>query len=69
MRNKILQLVLPTLIDIMLKSFPEATIKQYLDDLIDLLEVRIEQSRNEIDNLFLPVLVAVRQIFDIPDNP
>lgn len=63
-----LKLILPTLVNILLTSFPERMIKDYLDDLIDVIEDRIASSANELDDFALPILQMLRDLFDIPDN-
>jgi hypothetical protein len=68
MKDQLIRWFLPIVVENVINAFPEAKIKLYLDDLINLLEVRIEQSRNEIDDMFLPFLKMARDIFDIPDN-
>lgn len=68
MRDQLIKWILPTIIDSLLHAFPNATIKLWLDDMIDLFEVRIEQSESEIDDMLLPAVKAIRELFDIPDN-
>lgn len=66
--QKTLSLVLPTIINLVLTSFSEEKIKEYLDDIIDMVEDRIAMSPSELDDFFLPILLMLREMFHIPDN-
>jgi hypothetical protein len=67
-QRKLISVVLPSLVEHALSAFPKARVRLYLDSLIDEVEERIISSDTEIDDALLPLLVFVREVFDIPDN-
>jgi hypothetical protein len=68
MRTRIMELLLPTLVQAMVNSFGEEYVKYNLDKFLDTIEDRIAASETKVDDALLPLLKAVRNIFDIPDN-
>lgn len=69
MKEKLLTLLLPTLIQSLLSSFPEETIKRLLDSWIDQLEDYISLTQTKVDDTLLPIIYMIRNLFDIPDYP
>jgi hypothetical protein len=68
MRDRIISMVLPTLVEAFLAKFDDQAMKLKLDEWIDLLEDRIAESPSEIDDALLPVVHTIRMVFNIPDN-
>lgn len=67
-QRKLISVVLPTLVEQTLSAFPKARIRLYLDSLIDEVEERIISTDTQIDDALLPLLVFIREVFEIPDN-
>lgn len=67
MKNKLITMLLPLFVDALLKSFDVETIKRTLDRLIDQLEDHILLSETKVDDVLLPAIYMLRNIFDIPD--
>lgn len=67
--TKLVQFILPFVIESALKNFDVSAIKKTLDSLIDRLEEHIENTETQIDDNFLPVIYFIRAAFDIPDLP
>jgi len=54
---------------ILLKTYGEEDVKEFLDALIDKVEERIEESETKLDDwALLPPIAAIREYFDLPDN-
>jgi hypothetical protein len=68
MRDRIIFMVLPALVEAFLAKFDDQAMKLKLDEWIDLLEDRIAESPSEIDDALLPVVHTIRMVFNIPDN-
>jgi hypothetical protein len=68
MRDRIIFMVLPALVEAFLAKFDDQALKLKLDEWIDLLEDRIAESPSEIDDALLPVVHTIRMVFNIPDN-
>lgn len=69
MKEKLLQLMLPHIIDALLSAFDADHLKRMLDQAIDTLEDKIEFSDSKIDDSVLPIIRMIRTVFDIPDYP
>lgn len=69
MKEKILKYVVQTIIENFLGNLNEQEIREELDHWIDRIELRIEQSENQLDDSILPVLRFARTLFGIPDLP
>lgn len=69
MKNKLLEYLFPLLVKALLNSFDLNDIKRELDAFIDRLENRIELSDSKVDDSLLPLIYALRNVFDIPDYP
>lgn len=69
MKEAILKIILPQLINALILAFPEKTIKKALDSAIDAIENQIAKSETQVDDMALPVIKVIRSMFDIPDLP
>ncbi len=67
MKAKIIEMILPSIVNALLMAFPDEQIKRWLDGLIDIIEEKISESDSRVDDAMLPVLKALRGIFNIPD--
>lgn len=67
MKTKIIELVLPAIINALMAAFPEDQIRKMLDGLIDIVEEKIAESDSRIDDAALPLIKLVREFFNIPD--
>lgn len=65
MKAKIIGMMLSKLI----LSLPPDIAKQAIDAVLDIIEKKIEDSANKIDDaIILAVCKSIRIVFDIPDN-
>jgi hypothetical protein len=48
--------------------FPDSQKKWILDKFLDYIENTIDESKNKLDDEFLPLIGFFRESFDIPDN-
>jgi hypothetical protein len=67
-QRKLISVVLPALVEQAISSFPKVRVRLYLDSLIDEVEERIISTDTEMDDALLPLLVFIREVFEIPDN-
>ena len=67
--GKVLASLLGTLIVSLIQQFPKEEVKKLLDSFLDKIEDKIAASATDLDNVVvLPVIKAIRNIFDIEDN-
>lgn len=67
MKERMIMMVLSQVVQGILETFDEQDIKKTLDGLIDELEDYIKNTNNKYDDLLLPGVKMLRNIFDIPD--
>jgi hypothetical protein len=64
-----LQSMIAALIAVLLQRFPKDVVKGILDKLLDEIEDMVAASPNQYDDMIVtPLIKALRDYFDIPDN-
>ena len=67
--KKLLDRVLPYVLEVLIKLLPEEKIVKYADEAIDWCEDVIVDSSNDYDDrILLPLLDLIRKAFGLPDN-
>lgn len=68
MVDKIVIKMLPLLIGQLLKLFTPELARKMADKLLDTVEDAIRESENKLDDIFLPVIIVIREAFNVPDG-
>ncbi|HED37158.1 MAG TPA: hypothetical protein ENI76_02785 [Ignavibacteria bacterium] len=60
--------LLPMLLGQLLKLLTPDLMKYLADKVLDAIEGAIEKSETKVDDAFLPLILIIREAFNIPDN-
>jgi hypothetical protein len=64
-----LEKMVSALVAIIISQFPEALVKKAIDSLLDIVEDFVTDTANQLDDAaVLPIIGAIRDYFDLPDN-